>query len=750
MALRGNGDAPAAPAEVTIRESFCRICSNGCPILVHVADGRAIKVVGDPDGPIHDGYTCHRGRALPELTYSPDRLLHSMHRRADGSHIPIAADRALDEIAEQLRKIVATHGPRSVALYVGTGMGKSVPAFALADSLMDALGSRMRFSANTIDQPGKQIALGMHGYWMAPPQAFDQPDAILWIGINPLITYTGMPFGDPGRFFKDAARRDVKIIVIDPRRSDVARRAFLHIQPRPGHDVAILASLLNVILSEGLHDRDFVATNVRGTEELLDVVRRFTPELVGARADVDPDDLRLAARTFAGARRAYAVAGTGPNMGTAQGTLFEYLVLAMDTVCGHYLRAGEPVRTPGTLSGTPCFKAQAHPPVPAFGFGEQLRFRGLSDTLGGLPVTALAEEILVPGDGQVRALIVLGGNPVAAWPDQLKTITAMKALELLVTIDVRMSQTAELAHYVIAPTTTLEVPGMRSDSPGFYANAYAGYADAVAQYSPAVVDRPPGSDLIEDWEFFYGLAVRLGVPLGIRPVAPYRSSPPGPVSSHPIDMDRQPATDELMEIMTIGSRVSLAEVKRHPHGALFPPGPPILVQPKDGGWLGRFDVANENMLEDLAKSLDEVDAAGPDADAYEFRLLARRMHQINSSLHEPVIDRGRPYNPAFMNPGDLTRLGITPGDLVEISSASSTIRAVAAADSNLRAGTVSMAHCFGGPPEQDDDVRAIGSPANRLLRVDGIYDRYSGQPLMSNVPVNVRPHRSYNVGVHKK
>src|SRR5258708_9905496 len=244
-----------------------------------------------------------------------------MHRRADGSHIPIAADRALDEIAEQLRKIVATHGPRSVALYVGTGMGKSVPAFALADSLMDGLGLRMRFSANTIDQPGKQIALGMHGYWMAPPQAFDQPDAILWIGINPLITYTGMPFGDPGRFFKDAARRDVKIIVIDPRRSDVARRAFLHIQPRPGHDVAILASLLNVILGEGLHDRDFVATNVRGTEELLDVVRRFTPELVGARADVDPDDLRLAARTFAGARRAYAVAGTGPTMGPAQGPL---------------------------------------------------------------------------------------------------------------------------------------------------------------------------------------------------------------------------------------------------------------------------------------------------------------------------------------------------------------------------------------------------------------------------------------------
>src|SRR5438477_4243481 len=123
-----------------------------------------------------------------------------------------------------------------------------------------------------------------------------------------------------------------------------------------------------------------------------------------------------------------------PTWGRRKARSSSYLVLALDTVCGHYLRAGEPVRTPGTLSGTPCFKAQAQEPVPAFGFGEHLRFRGLSDTLGGLPVSALAEEIIVPGDGQVRALIVLGGNPVAAWPDQLTTILAMKALELLVTI----------------------------------------------------------------------------------------------------------------------------------------------------------------------------------------------------------------------------------------------------------------------------------------------------------------------------
>jgi anaerobic selenocysteine-containing dehydrogenase len=633
-----------------IRPSFCRICSNGCPILVHIEDGRAIQVTGDPNGPIHGGYTCHRGRALPELTHSPDRLLHTLKRQPDGGHARVKVDQALDEIADQIKQIIAVHGPRAVALYVGTGMGKSVPAFALADSFMEGIGSSMRFSANTIDQPGKQIAKGLHGYWMAPPQAFDEPEVILWIGLNPLITYTGMPSGDPGRFFKEARRRGTRIIVIDPRRSEVARRAFLHLQCRPGLDVAIIASLLHVIIHEGLYDQGFVAENVTGLETLADAVGPFTPDVVGSLADVDPDDLRLAARTFAAAKRGYAVAGTGPNMGTAQGTLFEYLVLALDTVCGHYLRAGEVVRTPGTLSPIASFKAQAIGPVEAFGFGQALRSRGLADTLGGLPVAALAEEILLPGDGQVRALLVLGGNPVAAWPDQLMTIKAMQSLELLVTIDIRMSQTAELAHYVIAPTTTLEVSGIRGDSPGFYANAYCGYADAVAQYTPPVISRPPGSDLIEDWQFFYGLGSRLGIQLYLKSVAPYRSGPPSAAAGQAIDMDRQPSTDELIEIMTANSRVPLAVVKAHPHGQFFPADPPILVQPKDHGWQSRLDIANPLMIADLKITLAARDDEVTDAEVYDFRLLARRMHQINSSLHTPAVDRGRPYNPAFMHP----------------------------------------------------------------------------------------------------
>lgn len=726
-----------------VHPSFCRVCANGCPVLVHVEDGRAVKIEGDPEGPIHESYTCHRGRALPELTNSPQRLLHSLKRGADGTHEPIPSEQALDEIADALRTIVDRHGPRSVALYTGTAVNKGVAGNNLAVSFMEAIGSPMRFTPNTIDQPGKHVAKGLHGYWMAPPQAFDEPDVVLWIGINPLVTYTGLPFGHPGRFFKDMAARGGRIIVIDPRRTDVAKRAFLHLQPKPGHDVAILAAMLRVVIEEELYDKAFVADNVDGLDALREAVAPFTPDVVARMADVPADDLVLAARTFAGGRRGYAVAGTGPNMGTAQGTLFEYLVLNLDTLCGHHLRQGEVVRTPGTLLPRMRFKAQAVGPVEAFGFGERLRVRNLTDTLAGLPVSALAEEILTPGDGQVRALLVVGGNPVAAWPDQLLAMEAMRSLDLLVSVDVRLGQTARLAHYVIAPTTVLEVPGMRTDFPVSYANAYGGYPDTVAQYTPAIVDRPPGSDLLEEWEVFYGLAQRMGYQLSLHAAPAYRVMPPpkGTPTFPPLDMARKPTSDELLELMTARARVPLAEVKRHPHGAHFPPEEPVVVEAKDAGWEGRLQVGHPLMMRDLRAAHGVDDVAAAVAEGFPFRLLVRRMHQINSSLHTPAIDRGRPYNPAFVHPDDLARLGVADGDEVDIVSARATVRAIVAGDTTLRPGLVSMAHCFGGGPDDDDRVREIGSAANRLLSADQVFEPYTGQPLMSNVPVDIRPRR---------
>jgi anaerobic selenocysteine-containing dehydrogenase len=185
------------------------------------------------------------------------------------------------------------------------------------------------------------------------------------------------------------------------------------------------------------------------------------------------------------------------------------------------------------------------------------------------------------------------------------------------------------------------------------------------------------------------------------------------------------------------ARVPLEELKRHPHGAFFP-DPEVRVGAKEPGWEGRLELANGDMMRDLAAIGDGMAAALTDRDGYPFRLISRRMrHVYNSAVKHPATHRGRPYNPAFMHPADLATLALRTGDVAEISSQHGTILGVVEADDSVRPGLVSMAHGFGSTSEDDAKVRAIGGPTARLLSVQGAYDRYTGQPRMSGIPVRV-------------
>jgi anaerobic selenocysteine-containing dehydrogenase len=436
---------------------------------------------------------------------------------------------------------------------------------------------------------------------------------------------------------------------------------------------------------------------------------------------------------FAGAKRGYAVAGTGPNMGGGYGTLVEYLVLVIDTICGHYLRAGERVRNPGTLLPTIPAIAQAAPPIPAFGYGERIRTRDhLGETLAGPPTAALPEEILTPGDGKVRVLFVLGGNPASAWPDQLTSIAALRELDLLVTIDPEMTLTAQLAHYVVAPTTSLEMAGFTqlADMLLFYGNGVCGFEDAAAQYSPAITTRPDGSDLLEDWEVFYGIAQRMRLPLSLKAGAHFVPGSPAPVE---LDMARQPTTDELMDILAGGSRIPLDQIRAVEGQQMY--RSEVVVAAKSPGWEFRLDVGNADMMRDLSATAVSESAEDPE---HRYRLIVRRLpHVVNSAHNIDATNRGRPFNIAHLHPDDLTDLGLRADDVAEIRSTRAAIHAVVAADATLRRGLISLPHCFGAMPGSDEDPRVDGGSAGRLLSIDEIYDRYSGQPLMSNIPVSI-------------
>lgn len=727
----------------TTHTGICRICSAHCGVIATVTDGRLSKVTGDPENPMFQGYSCAKGRALPEIHNNPQRLLRSRKRAADGSYADIAAERAMDEIAARLQELIAAHGPRSVAMYLGTN-GLPYPASALmGNAFMRGIESPMFFTANTIDQPGKQIALAAHGHWLGGDVNFHEADSWLLIGTNPLVSKAiGIPGQNPGQGLRTAIARGMKLIVIDPRRSQTAARAAVHLQPRPGQDVAILAGMINLVITENLFDDRFIEENVAGLDDLARAVAPFTPAYVAAKADLDEQEFVDAARLFAthGDRPGMVNAGTGANF-ARHGCLLEYLCLCLTTICGRWQRAGEPVTRPNAMMPAYTAKAQAHPPYEGWGYGEQLRVRGLTDAVCGMPTAALADEILLEGEGQVKALICIGGNPMAAWPDQRKTLRALESLDLLVTLDTEMSLTSRLADYVIAPMMQMETPAMTMGSELIkYYTSGTGIPAPYAQYTERVLEPPADSDLTEEWLFFLGLAKRMQLELwfvnffgggGGR----FMESPPIVL---PMNADTELTTEELFAQMCSTSRIPFDEVRKHPHGRIYDVHE--VVQERDADCTARLDVGNTSLLGELADVLAE-DASEVADPAYPFRLISRRHNNyMNSSgTNLAALHRGKPYNPVYMHPEAMAALGVRSGDLVTVTSRHDFIPSVVEADETLRHDVVAMHHAFGGLPSEDDEVRERGSNIGRLIPTDVEFDRITGLPRQSNIPVAVSP-----------
>jgi len=717
--------------------SICRFCHANCGILVDVEDDRPVRVTGDPENPAYLGFTCAKGRRLPEQHAHKDRLLHSQKRLANGDYEAIPSERAMDEVAERVAALVREYGPRAVALYVGTYSGPHPASIPAAVGWMLGIESRMVFTSSAIDQPGKHVANAIHGRWLGGSHVFDESDVWLLVGNNPLISMSGgIPPANPGRRLREAKQRGMKLIVIDPRRTEVARFADIFLQPKPGEDPSVLAAMLHVVIREELYDAAFAESFVTGFEALADAVAEFSPEYAAERAGLSAAEIELAARTFARGQRGCGVAGTGPNM-APHGNLTEYLLLSLNTICGRWRREGEAVSNPGALLPRATPKAQVLAPRAGWGRGESLRSRALVSSAAGLPTAGLADEILHQGEGRIRALVCVGSNPVAAWPDQLKTLRALESLELLVSLDMKMSATSKLADYVIAPKLSLEVPGLSVSSEAIEQTYVAmGYSEPYAQYSKAIVRPPPGSDVIEEWEFFYGLSKRMGIALHCHPIRPETGVLRERRDSVHLDMESKPTTDALFEAMMANSRVSLATLKGHPHGGIFD-DETIVVAPADPDATDRLEVGNADMLEELACLRHAAPESGDDA--RPFRLISRRMPNVYNSSGRDIeaLSKGRPFNPAFLHPDDLVLLGIEAGDLIEITSNHGRILGIAASAPELRRGVLSMAHCFGDAPEHDSAIRQIGSNTGRLIDNERDFDPHTGIPRMSAIPVAI-------------
>jgi anaerobic selenocysteine-containing dehydrogenase len=706
----------------TVIPSYCRICPALCGVLVEVSRGLVVGVKGDRDHPLSRGYTCPKGRLMPEEHNAPDRLRSSMRRTSQGAFEAIPSETAVKEIAGRLEGIIAQHGPRSVALYVGT-RGYELLQLAGATAWLDGIGSPSFYSTYTIDQPGKDLARSIHGSWPAGFQDVSTSDVVMLVGNNPLVSgfaaYTSFPVTNPRVQLKARRRAGQKMIVIDPRRSETAVHADIHLQPLPGHDAEILGSMIRVIIAEDLFDREFVDRWTEGIDGLRRGVAPFDPQSVAVRSGLEAADIVAAARMFAAGPRGCAVGGTGLNM-SPHPILGEYLLLCLNSLCGRYRRAGESVPNPGVLTAGRSVNAGVRRPRTISGGGAQPRFRGLSTMYGQMPSSALADEILQPGDGQIRALMVSGGNPLVALPDFDKTLRALQSLELLVCLDVRMAHTASMADYVIGCKLALEKADTTLASD-------LRFPEPFAQITPAVVLTT--DDLVEEWEYFWMLATAMGTPWDLQ----RRIGMPIPIdSSGLLPADRKPTAMEIWQMLCSSGRISFDEVRAHPHG-LAPNLDPVLINPAADDNHDRLELADEAMIAEL-----EAVAAAPIEPGLGFRLISRRMWEFHNSWGQNIasLRESNPASPAFMNPADLAHLGIDDGDLVAISSAHGTIETVAQAADDIRRGVVSMTHCWGSA-DPAADVRVVGASTNRLVDNESDLSAIVGMARQSAIPVSV-------------
>lgn len=675
--------------------SFCRTCQGFCGTILTLADGRIAKVRGDPDDPMSHGYLCAKGRQAPEQHHSAGRLLQPLLRDSSGVLRPVDHATALAATGERLRAIVAAHGPGAIGFYIGTQALFDTLGAPTINAFAAALGTPRVFGTMTIDQSAKWIAAARLGDWHAGGQSFDDADVWALFGSNPPVSTVAaggaqqFVFSDPARTLKRAKARGMQLIVVDPRRSDIADHAAVWLQPRPGTDAFIAAGMLRVILDEVLHDAHFCAAHVDGVAALHAALARFTPAACADAAGVSPDDIVAAARLFARGPRGMAGSGTGPNM-AQDSNLAEHLIQALNVVCGRFPRAGERVVNPGVLYPERPRYAEVQPWPRSWEAGPFTRGHGTGPIRGQMMTAELTGEILPVDATSMRALICVGGNPLVALPDQARAGAALEALDCLIVLDPRLSATARRAHVVFPSMLQYE----RADSTWLLEKMFHA---PFGHVTPPVIEPPAG--VCDDAETLRQLAAELRLDLG------------------------QGSRVERLAALAADSRVPFATLRDTPGGTLFPDGGTRVLP-------ARADAPRFQLLPpDVARELAALRAPVPG----RLTLITRRHREVmNSTLTDASGTIARyPANPAYLHPDDLARLGLAAGERVVVAASAGRMEARTVADPRLRPGTLAMGHCWSGDAADPD------AATNRLVHADAPVEPINRMPRMTGIPVSV-------------
>ncbi len=748
--------------ESVTRYTTCPLCEATCGLQVELEGSEVVKVRGDADDVFSKGFICPKGASLGELHSDPDRLETPMIRR-DGELVPATWDEAFAEIDQRFAPIRESGDRNATAVYLGNPNAHTLDGTIYLRAMIKAIGTRNIFSATSVDQLPKQISCAlMFGSGLSLPiPDIDRTDYMLILGANPLASNGSLMTAPDFRGRLKAIRdRGGRIVVIDPRRTRTAEVADEHHPIRPGRDAHFLAGIVHTMIDEELVDLEGDwSENVVGVEHLGEAVSPFAPEAVAAACGIPAEEIRRIAREIVAAPTAAVYARIGT---TTQefGTLASWLVDVINAITGN-------LDSPGGVMFPLAAAGQTNSSgAPGRGRGFELgrwgsRVREMPEAFGELPVSCLAEEITTPGDGQIRALFTVAGNPLLSTPNSGRLGEAFDSLDLLVSIDCYLNETTSRADVVLPVLSPLQ----RSHYDlAFYQLSVRN----IANFSPAIL--PPNPDIEPEWRTMLrmtGLVAGAGPDADVdalddmvalemaRRETVTEGSPAHGMEPEEVvtALGERRGPDRILDLMLRcgaygagiagrpgrgnGTALSLDLLEENPHGIDLGPLMPRLPEMLRTA-SGKVELCPPALLDDLGR-LAESMAGERDA----FVLIGRRdLRSNNSWMHNlPHLARGKTRCTMHVNPRDAERLGLTEGGQAAVSSRAGALVVPVEVTDSIMEGVVSIPHGWGHDVAGTQLEVAGKQPGvnSNILADEQLVDALSGNAVLNGIPVAVAP-----------
>ena len=745
--------AATAHARSTTALRICPFCEATCGLTLTIENDRVTGARGDRDDVFSAGFICPKGASFAELDNDPDRLSRPMVRR-DGTLTEATWDEAFAVVAARLGEVIGQHGGAAVGVYLGNPNAHTVAGSLYPPLIIRGLGTRQVFSASTLDQMPKHVALGL---MFGSPVAFtvpdlDRTDYLVIIGANPLVSNGSLATAAdfPGKL-RALRKRGGRLIVIDPARTRTAEMADRHIAPRPGTDGALLFAVVHVLFEQGLVARELggIADYVNGVDDVRALAAGFSPEAVSDHCGVPADDIRTLARELAAAPTA-AVYGRIGTSTVEFGTLGSWLVDVINILTGNLDRPGGVMFPLGPAMPAP------RPPKPGRGFKTgrwHSRVSGYPEALSEMPAAALAEEIDTPGEGQIKAMITIAGNPVLSAPDGDRLDKALDGVEFMLSVDPYLNETTRHADVILPPP-----PPSQSPHFDFALNNLAVHNNVRYSPPPLPLDgRPDEAEILSRIALIlYGIGVDGDPSLVDEQViattlAKETADADSPVAGRPVDeltamLAAGPGYERRLDMMlrlgpygdAFGARpdgLTLERLKAAPHGIdlgpLAPRVPEVLRTPS-----GRIELAPEPLVADATRLRESL---GRDAD--RFVLIGRRhLRSNNSWMHNvPALSGGTNRCTLQMHPDDVAELGLA--DTAKIKGPGGEVLAPIEPMPGMRRGVVSLPHGWGHDRAGTRMDVAAGEPGVNVNQLnDGrALDPLSGTAVLNGIAVDIAP-----------